>query len=643
MFFANPLLLLGLFAVLVPLGIHVFSRRRYDEVDWGAMQFLRLAPKARRRVFVDQWLLLALRTAALALLAAALAGPSVRSSFFDRFDANAPRTTVILIDTSGSVGDLAPSREWAARVIDQMRPGDRVAVFAVKGDVVPLLASPVSDRDAAKASLELLTSPRGSADWPAAIEAALRAADGEVLVLTDGQRFGWADENTVARWDSLTRKHTLPRIWVVNVAPDRAAPAITALTAARSVVPVGSEARFTGTARVPAVRVVVNGKSSGDVAVRPAGQFAFTRKLPLGSHLVSVTADGTTREVAVDVVPPHTVLIVGDDAIGRALSPANDPTPAFAVRAIPEGRFAPAELTPTTRVLILSNVGKLTAEQDATVASFAEAGGGVFVILGDRTDAAAWNRTSKKWMPAAIRDQVMGDAKVQPSDHPALRLFRDTAARFPRYWRLTPDAEPMLTLTNDAPLLVEKAFGRGRVVASAAPFDASWESNLVRLPDFVPLVHELAHYLAGGWLSNANLAPGEPIVFRPRDGEPPGSVTVTPPDGVPRTLPTKTWPATFEATRDPGPYRVTTAANQVRNYVVRSDPREFDLTPATAEERSRVARILGSLEEVTTPEDFVARSGRAPRTVDFGDSLLVLVLVLFAAELWHARRSPTGA
>lgn len=650
MFFANPLLLLGLFAVLVPLTAHFLSRRRYDEVDWGAVQFLRLAPRARRRVFLNQWLLLALRMAALALLAVALSGPSVRSTVFNRFEKPSPRTTVILIDASESMRTLAPAREWAARFIDFMRPSDRVAVFAVKGDIVPLLAHPMGDREAAKASLELLPQPRGSADWPAAVEYALRAAEGDVLILTDGQRFGWADENALARWEALARTHTLPRIWVANVAPDRTAsdaPALITFAAIRPVVTDGSEARFEGAARVPAVKVAVNGKSAGELPVSPAGPFSFTRKLPLGSHLVSVSATGVARDVAVDVVPPHPVLIVGDNTLGGVLSPMNDPTPAFAVRTIPVARFTPTDLTASTQVLVLSNVEQLTPEQDAAVESFAANGGGVFVLLGGRTDASAWNRVShrggKGWLPAAIGEQATGDAKVRPSDHPTQRLFRDPAATFPRHWRLAPDGDPILSLTNGAVLLAEKPVGRGRVVVSAAPFDASWDSNLIRLPDFVPLVHELGHYLAGGWLSNANLTPGEPILFRPRVVEPPGPVTIMPPDGVARSITAKAWPVVFDVTHDPGQYRVTSAAGQVRNYVVRPDPREADLTPSSAEERARVAALLGTLEEVTTPADLATRSGRGPKSIDFGDALLVLVLALFAAELWYARRTPTGA
>lgn len=251
-------------------------------------------------------------------------------------------------------------------------------------------------------------------------------------------------------------------------------------------------------------------------------------------------------------------------------------------------------------------------------------------------------------MPATIGEQaVAADARPRTAgDHPALRLFRDPrpgglhTARFTRYWSLTA-ADAVLSLTNDHVLLAEKRVGRGRVVVCATPLDASWESNLIRLPDFVPFVHELGHHLAGGWLSSANLSLGEPLAFRPGDGEPPGSMTVLPPDGVARTFPVKGWPATFDATHDPGPYRVS-AGGAVRYYVVSPDPRESDLTPPTVAEKARLARIVGALEEVGTPAELVTRRGRGPKSVEFGDALFVLVLGLFAAELWCARRTAGG-
>ena len=291
MFFANPLLLFGLGAVLVPVAVHFFRRRRYEEVDWGAMRFLRLAPRARRRVFLDRWLLLVLRAAAVVLLVVALAGPTVRSSFFNRFETPTPRTTVVLIDVSGSMAPHAGAvRESVLAFIDQMRPGDRVALFAVKGDVVPLLPTPTAEPEAARAALDLLPTARGSADWPAAVEFAARTFESaELLVVTDGQRFGWTDERALTRWDEIARKMSLPRVWVTTVsASDAVAAGITTFRAFRAVATVGGEVRFEGTAeRAASVKIAVDGRAAGEVPVSPSGAFTFSRKLPLGSHLLT--------------------------------------------------------------------------------------------------------------------------------------------------------------------------------------------------------------------------------------------------------------------------------------------------------------------------------------------------------------------
>src|SRR5262249_54196385 len=209
MLFLNPLLLYGLVAVAIPPAVHFLTRRRYDEVDWGAMQFLQLSPKSRRKILLEQWLLITIRMAVLGLLAVALAGPVVRSTVFARPEDRRPRTTVILIDASASMGlrhegrtGSDAAKAWAAGFLSELRRGDRVAVFAVKGDVVPLIGTPTGEAAQARSALELMPQPRGTADWPAAIETAIRLLDStegdpEIVILSDAQRFGWADGGTL--------------------------------------------------------------------------------------------------------------------------------------------------------------------------------------------------------------------------------------------------------------------------------------------------------------------------------------------------------------------------------------------------------------------------------------------------------------
>jgi hypothetical protein len=79
MIFLNALFLAGLAAVLVPLVIHLLNRVRARPVEWGAMRFLRQSLNVRRRrMQLEEALVLLVRCLAVALLALALARPFVR-------------------------------------------------------------------------------------------------------------------------------------------------------------------------------------------------------------------------------------------------------------------------------------------------------------------------------------------------------------------------------------------------------------------------------------------------------------------------------------------------------------------------------------------------------------------------------------
>src|ERR1700722_15864417 len=79
MWFAAPFLLFGLFALAIPPIIHLLNRRRYEVVDWGAMRFLQISEVTRRRIFIEEILLLLLRMGLLGLLVFGLASPWLQS------------------------------------------------------------------------------------------------------------------------------------------------------------------------------------------------------------------------------------------------------------------------------------------------------------------------------------------------------------------------------------------------------------------------------------------------------------------------------------------------------------------------------------------------------------------------------------
>src|SRR5687767_10992457 len=78
-FFTQPWMLLWAAAAAAPILIHLLNRRRYREQSWAAMEYLLAAMrKNMRRIQIEQWLLLALRTLIVLLLVAAVADPVIQ-------------------------------------------------------------------------------------------------------------------------------------------------------------------------------------------------------------------------------------------------------------------------------------------------------------------------------------------------------------------------------------------------------------------------------------------------------------------------------------------------------------------------------------------------------------------------------------
>src|SRR6266446_5318564 len=102
--FLNILMLFGLAAVAIPPLIHLLSRRRYEVVDWGAMQFLQVSETTRRRLLIEEVLLMLLRMGLIAILVLALAGPFLASTLLARLGGQSSRDIVLIFDGSYSMG-----------------------------------------------------------------------------------------------------------------------------------------------------------------------------------------------------------------------------------------------------------------------------------------------------------------------------------------------------------------------------------------------------------------------------------------------------------------------------------------------------------------------------------------------------------
>ncbi|MFI4983269.1 MAG: BatA domain-containing protein, partial [Nevskiales bacterium] len=266
--FLAPMMLLGLIGLAIPILIHLLNRRRYNVVDWGAMQFLQISEATRRRIMIEELLLMLLRMGLIAIFVMALAGPFLTPpASLKRLVGGGDRDVVLLFDGSYSMGfkDKGPSahddaKEWASAFVNELDAGDSVAILQAKQQVVPVLGTPTLDLELVRDRISHLPAPAGGCDWPAAVQAAQKTlakngrARRDIIILSDNQRFGWADDNSLLRWELLANNlrenenEKKAQLWVVNLAPDRpAVPAnwsLAPVRASRAVASVGQQITF---------------------------------------------------------------------------------------------------------------------------------------------------------------------------------------------------------------------------------------------------------------------------------------------------------------------------------------------------------------------------------------------------------------
>jgi aerotolerance regulator-like protein len=189
--FLHPWLLVGLAAAGIPIVLHLLERREPPTVVFPAVRYLIAATERhQRRLRLQNWLLLLLRTLLIVFLVLAAAGPTMPAR---HVAGHAPSALVLIVDNSASSGAivqgtprLASLRAAAGRVLAQATPDDAIWLITADGSPQrgdPRALSAVVDR--------LVPSPR-RLDLGAALSAAGEVLapeklPGEVVLATDLQ------------------------------------------------------------------------------------------------------------------------------------------------------------------------------------------------------------------------------------------------------------------------------------------------------------------------------------------------------------------------------------------------------------------------------------------------------------------------
>ncbi len=462
-------------AAAAPILIHLWMRHTHRDTRWAAMEFLREAIKRNaRRLKLQQWLLLAVRTLLLLLLAFAAAKPYL--SGWNLLTGGPKIHRVLVLDGSMSMqyksGDQSlfdRAKQYAVKVIESGNSVDLISVCLLAGPPQTIVAGPIADARRASAQIASLepTYGRGNLSETLAVvkelidDSADEASVHEVVFFTELAAHSWHaaidQPATIAQIEDLANLAKLTVVDVGAIGPENVS--VGSLRLAGSLPTTAGPVRLEcevanhGPSRVydVVVQLVNSGVAIDEQSISlPAGgttTVAFDVQLAeSGWQTIAVRtpSDNLAADdvawLTLDVKPRVRVLLV-EGAPGaakylqHALNPGGQTSPIEAT-VIPEGALVETPLDDFD-VVFLCNVARITQGERDYLHRYVVNGGNLVLFLGDRilpevyNDVLAQQQQNLATPPAA----AMGIGRGQRSTNllysdraPAMRLVKQADA-----------------------------------------------------------------------------------------------------------------------------------------------------------------------------------------------------------------------
>src|SRR5215468_10425345 len=675
MSFLNPLFLLGLAAVAVPVIVHLVRRTRAPRVEFPSLMFVRRIPQRTiRRRRMQNWLLFALRCLAFMLLVFAFVRPYFGAG---QADTNrGQRANVILLDNSFSLrygNRFEQARRRARAVIDETR-GNEPTALVTCGQGYEAQSRFTTDTGRLKAVLDGVKPGSDATDYVQALRGAeglfkeAAAADRRIVLISDFQAAGRNEAEASYRLPSDIKLVTIdvgeqnsPNLAITDV----------------GLQPLIYQAKYEDrlTARIAnfsddektGVRVEFQlndhavEKREIKVAARDATTVEFTGfNLNEGVNrgVIQIEGDNFTFDNRFNFTLRRAeqmkALAIETATRGRSESfylrnalTTGENLP-FNLEVKTAGSVNPADLG-GYRVIIL-NDAPVNQAMAAGLVKFVEGGGGLVIAAGPHTEPAAFNQVFQNFAPAKLGEAVrltggrgadyvvMSEIKT---DHPIFEVFKRSGrlamAHFFGYVRATggEGAGVIARFEDGSPALIEATRGGGKLLLFTSALDTSW-NDLPLTPIYLPLVRQMARYL-GEREERASILVGETFTASPaKDGTPPA---VDAPNGERITDRKQTSAGELiVAAREPGFYRLRYSGNS-DFAAVNLDGKESDLTRLDVE--AFVTSVTGA--DSKSPAQAAARERQSKEEIESRQRVwrlsLTAALLLFITEAVLARRT----
>lgn len=419
-----------------------------------------------------------------------------------------------------------------------------------------------------------------------------------------------------------------------------------------------------------------------------AGQHVVQARLPADAILAD-----NQRSCVVDLPLGEPVTLVDGDPAGQAayyLESIFQPSGATKTGILPQSqplsylRDVTPEALAGQRAVYLLNVPQLEPLAVEHLEAYVRGGGGLAIFLGPESNVAFYNNwyadgnglfpvplSAPADLPEAGGETPEPDLRF--ADHPVFRVLAGQRNPFagsirvqrylavPELWQPPRDStiEVLARLRNRQPLIVERRYGEGRVVAFLTTATPTW-NNWALEPSFIVVALQLHAYLAQQQQTDQQRFVGSPLAlqldgtqYRPevtflaplpnRDAPSPIERTAQPTANQDATLLTTSLgvdPPTGMATGETdvsGMYeallRTLEGTLRHRRFALNVDPVESDLAlPAPAELVERLAPLQVRVDDA---EQLLFQTG-SNTGHSWSELLLGLAILLLLAEQWLA-------
>jgi hypothetical protein len=698
-FFLYPVLLFGLATAALPILIHLLNRRRLNRIRFPAVKFILLSQKRISRSYrLRHWLLLALRTLAVVLLALLLANPIFQTGA-GLFAGGGPIALVVLLDNSLSMtwsGDgegFKQAKEAARLLISALNPGDRAVLIPTNiSGHEPLRLK--AEKEVLLRDLDAVEIADGTANLSAALGQAYQllsqpAGQKEIRLVTDMGLTGW-DQFSISSLKQYDPSIPLKiiRIGHAQQPLNGAIKEIRLATPGVGVnLPLHLEAAVANFGDQEIKDVLVQLSIDGEnkeqklISIAPRGESSAnfqTRLNQPGSHAGQITlkkeglAGNTTVNFVLDAQDKLKVLVVDGDPqtslaqsesffLTRALNPAGDKDSSLFLPTVIISDGLDAASLDGYQVVILCNVAAISDSVLAKLQAFLRQGGGLLIFAGDRVQPENYNvklaQSSPPLLPAQIRGKKTGvetsAEKIGKIDlaHPALQGLSDPilleSIKSSRVWGYASMSalgrSALLSLAGGDPLLLEQKVTAGRVLFMTTSADRDWTDLPVKTA-YLPLIQSLVSYLAGG--KSGALDGGIAVGTAKQISMPPGyvgkSLRIVKPNKQDTELSLSAdkdrASASFAENDRAGIYRLGLPAGVGKES---SAPQMYAVNPPFLESRLEEIgerELQAKLRPIRVEVIQANALGQGGKRVDLALPLLLLLLTTLLLEGWLAQR-----